>query len=51
MNEQKWLRFWETVGWAVIVLLSAIGVAGSVAHLLDGGIRAGDVPGYRETTV
>jgi uncharacterized membrane protein len=49
-NDQRRLRVWETVGWAVIVLLSAVGVAGSVAHLLDGVIRVGDVQGYRETT-
>jgi uncharacterized membrane protein len=44
------LRFFEVLGWVTIVLMSVIGVAGSVTHLLDSGIRIGDAEQFRQTT-
>lgn len=44
------VKFFEVMGWAMIILLSFIGVAGSTVHLLDSGIRVGDLDQFRHTT-
>lgn len=44
------VKFFEVAGWVTIILLSFIGVAGSTVHLLDSGIRVGDLGSFRNTT-
>jgi len=45
------LKVFEAVGWVVLVLLSLVGVAGSVMHLLDTSIHVGDLESVQRTTV
>jgi len=49
--KERVLKAFEALGWVVLVLLSIIGVAGSVMHLLDSGIRVGDLETVQRTTL
>lgn len=50
MNGRGWKVF-EVVGWITIGLLSTIGVAGSLMHLLDSSVRVGDLDQVHQTTL
>lgn len=50
MKDRKALRAVEVAAGVLVVFLSFIGVAGSITHLLDGTMRIGDVPGFRQTS-
>ena len=45
------MKVFEVIGWITLVFLSVLGVAGSVMHLLDSGIRVGDLPSVHATTL
>jgi len=51
MKHTRTLAVVGYIGWAIIILLAFIGVAGATAHLLDATTHVGDTPSFHQTTL